>query len=111
MNNPTWLHLLLGPMMLVLAFWFKRFPPKKINYLYGYRTPKSMRSQEAWDFANRYSANAMVVVSGLTCLFQVIAVSLLEFKTSIIWSAVFLSVALVVVIPITEVQLKKNGFV
>ena len=36
------------------------FPPKKINYLYGYRTGSSMQSQERWDFAQKFSAALMV---------------------------------------------------
>lgn len=96
--------------MLVLAFLFKRFPPKKINHWYGYRTPRSMRSNEAWDCANTYSANAIVIVSGLTCVVQIITFSLMDFKTSIITSAIFLSIALVAVIPLTELELKKRGF-
>jgi uncharacterized membrane protein len=110
MNHTIWLHLMLGPMMLVLAFLFKRFPPKKINHWYGYRTPRSMRSQQAWDYANQYSSNAFLVVSGLTCLAQVITASLMDFKTAIFWSAIFLCIALTAVIPLTEVQLKKRGY-
>lgn len=110
MNNSIWLHLMLGPMMLVLAFLFKRFPPKKINYWYGYRTPRSMRSQEAWDFANQYSSNALVGVCVLTCLVQVILYFLLDHKASLLGSSVFLAVALTLVIPLTEMQLKKNKY-
>ncbi|WP_445453405.1 SdpI family protein [Flavobacterium sp. 25HG05S-40] len=36
------------------------FPPKKINYLYGYRTITSMKSQQVWDFAQRYSGIKML---------------------------------------------------
>jgi len=36
------------------------YPPKKINYLYGYRTTRSMKSQEHWDFAQRFSAMQMI---------------------------------------------------
>lgn len=36
-----------------------KFPPKSINMLYGYRTASSMKSQEAWDFAQVYSARLM----------------------------------------------------
>lgn len=104
------MHLSVGPLMLVLAFLFKQFPPKKINHWYGYRTPRSMRSQEAWDFANRYSSTALVIISGLTCLVQITAHSLMNFKSAIIASVIFLSVALIAVIPMTEVQLKKRGF-
>ena len=34
-------------------------PPKKINYLYGYRTVGSMKSQERWEFAQKYSTLQM----------------------------------------------------
>lgn len=36
------------------------YPPKKINHLYGYRTKRSMKSQEAWDFAQRHSVQLMI---------------------------------------------------
>ena len=45
-----------------------RFPPKKINHFYGYRTPASKRSQAAWDFAQIYSARLMLRLGlGLLC--------------------------------------------
>jgi len=37
-----------------------KFPPKEINNLYGYRTKKSVQSQERWDFAQVYSAKELV---------------------------------------------------
>lgn len=37
------------------------FPPKKINGLYGYRTAKSMSSEESWKFAQTYSAKLMTI--------------------------------------------------
>lgn len=42
------------------------FPPKKINGLYGYRTPRSMRNQENWDKAQRISAIKMIQISIVT---------------------------------------------
>ena len=43
------------------------FAPKKINNLYGYRTPSSMKSDERWQFAQKYSAVKLIVV-GLSLL-------------------------------------------
>ncbi|MDH4058176.1 MAG: SdpI family protein [Cyclobacteriaceae bacterium] len=103
-------HLLIGPLMLILGYVYYRFPPKKINHLYGYRTPRSMRSLGAWDCGNQYSAKALLVVSGLTCLAQIIFYTLIGGESSILWSASFLVVGLVGVIPLTEIHLKKNGF-
>ena len=48
-----------------IVFWM--CPPKKINEFYGYRTTRSCKSQEAWDFAQRYSAKLMTVL-GLVAL-------------------------------------------
>ena len=47
------------------VFWM--YPPKKINEFYGYRTSRSHKSQEAWDFAQRYSAKLMTIF-GLAAL-------------------------------------------
>ena len=48
-----------------VVFWM--YPPKKINEFYGYRTTRSRKSQEAWDFAQRYSAKLMTIF-GLAAL-------------------------------------------
>ena len=48
-----------------VVFWM--YPPKKINEFYGYRTTRSRKSQEAWDFAQRYSAKLMTAL-GLVAL-------------------------------------------
>ena len=48
-----------------VVFWM--CPPKKINEFYGYRTTRSRKSQEAWDFAQRYSAK-LITMFGLAAL-------------------------------------------
>jgi uncharacterized membrane protein len=49
-------YICLGIIALLLAlptiFYF--FPPKKINSVYGYRTPFSMLNQDTWTEANTY---------------------------------------------------------
>lgn len=62
-----------GPLFMVLGYYFSKFPPKKINNIYGYRTPRSMKSQEAWDFAQVYGAKKMIE-AGISLL--VVGVSL-----------------------------------
>ena len=40
----------------VMLFFGRRFqtkPPKSINSLYGYRTSRSMKNQQTWDYAHR----------------------------------------------------------
>jgi len=53
---------LVGIIMLLLGLIMTKFPPKKINNWYGYRTASSMKNQQTWDEANRYSAKMMVIM-------------------------------------------------
>ena len=48
-----------GLIFAIAGFLMLKFPPKKINSLYGYRTKRSMSSQELWDFSQIYSARLM----------------------------------------------------
>lgn len=58
-ENLLFLPFLIGIVFMITAGIVYKFPPKKINYLYGYRTTASMKSQERWDFAQRYSSLKM----------------------------------------------------
>ena len=44
-------------MMIGIGKLFIKLPPKRINGIYGYRTKRSMKTQETWDFAHRYLGN------------------------------------------------------
>ncbi|MAN27097.1 MULTISPECIES: SdpI family protein [Mesonia] len=60
LENPFTIPLLIcGMIFFVVGLLLLFFPPKKINSLYGYRTPNSMKSQERWDFSQKYSSNLM----------------------------------------------------
>jgi len=59
---------LTGPIFMVMAIIMKKFPPRQINGLYGYRTSSSMKSQDRWDFAQTYSANEMIKLGFLLVL-------------------------------------------
>jgi uncharacterized membrane protein len=52
--------LLIGGIFLLVGGIMYYFPPKKPNYFYGYRTPSSMKSQECWDFAQKFSAVKLI---------------------------------------------------
>jgi uncharacterized membrane protein len=39
-----------------------RFPPKEINYFYGYWTKSSMKSQYRWDFAQKHSSKRLFII-------------------------------------------------
>ena len=54
--------------MLVTGILWRRFPPRKRNLLYGFRTRWAMLSQETWDYANRVGAIRMIRGSWVLCL-------------------------------------------
>ena len=64
--------LMMGPLILIVGVIFKYYPPKKINPLYGYRTPRSMKNEDTWQLANTYSANLLIAAGLFTCIAQVI---------------------------------------
>ena len=49
-----------GPIIAIFGFILLKFPPKKINGLYGYRTANSMKSQTRWNFAQTYAGKEMM---------------------------------------------------
>ena len=78
-----WIFMLIMDMMIPLlmtAFGklFLKSPPKEINSIYGYRTSRSMKNKETWDFAHRYCGKvwyrcglAMLPVSVAVLLFVI----------------------------------------
>ena len=71
-SNIALASLISGIAFIVMGVTMYYPPPKEINYLYGYRSAASMKSQERWDFAQRYCALQAIKVSVV-----MIAVSLL----------------------------------
>lgn len=109
LQNVYVMPLLCGLIFLALALILLKWPPKEINVLYGYRTPSSMKNQQRWDFAQRFSSRRMVE-SG----FAMLAVSFLKLvlgddemnEVYVGFSALFLSAAYMIIT--TERALKKN---
>lgn len=108
--NPLFLILTLcGGIFLLAGYIQLRFPPKKINHLYGYRTATSMRSQECWDFAQAFSAKKMIKMST-----YIIALGLLSWFADLqhFW-AVGLALTILILMPLlmlfqVEKELKKR---
>lgn len=68
-----------GIIFIATGLIMKKFPPKKINSLYGYRTPSSMKSQERWDFAQIYGAKELMKTGVVLCLFSLVVVIIHRF--------------------------------
>jgi uncharacterized membrane protein len=67
MSQITYVLTTNGVLFLIsIIFW--KFPPKKVNRLYGYRTPKAMLNQQIWDFANTTFNQSFLMYSGFSFL-------------------------------------------
>lgn len=84
-----------------------RFPPKKINQIYGYRTKRSMSSQENWDIAQKFSSQLMLkqglIMLALACILVVLPIHEI---VSVIISVALLIGSVTVLFVQTEKRLK-----
>ncbi len=71
-NSVLLIPVVTSPVFIIIGLIMLKFPPKKINALYGYRTSSSMKDQERWDFAQIYSAKEMIKLGGLLMLSSLI---------------------------------------
>jgi uncharacterized membrane protein len=91
------------------GFLFVQFPPKKINSFYGYRTKNSMKNQENWDFAHRYSGKMMTTLF-LILLMGTNTLLILKISLESTWLIMWMTIhflAVILVLFKTESQLKK----
>lgn len=69
--------LLIPGSMLLLGRSLVKNPPGEINGGYGYRTARSMRSRETWEFAQRYSGRFWVRAGRPVLAFSLLWMALL----------------------------------
>ncbi|MGC6428791.1 MAG: SdpI family protein [Flavobacteriales bacterium] len=107
MENEMFLHLLIGPLLLLFSIIYYYFPPKNINALYGHRTNMSMKNQDTWNEANKRSTKSMFWSSTYTCIIQITGI-ILGFNNEklILYSTIFLVASLVIGVIKVENQLK-----
>lgn len=87
-TNPVILTFGLCGLILIVSGWImQKYPPKKINDFYGYRTSRSKRSQEHWVFAQKESAKLIIQV-GYYNLLCCVPFFIIEFQQSHIWIAI-----------------------
>lgn len=106
-DSSIYLHLLIGPLMFLISLIFVYFPPKEINSLYGHRTTISMKNQDTWNEANKRSALMILLVSAITCIFQLIGI-IFKFNLDTIFlnATIVLVAGLIMGMLIVEKQLR-----
>jgi uncharacterized membrane protein len=71
-NQLFLIPIITGPIFVIAGIIMLKFPPKKINSLYGYRTFSSMKSQERWNFSQKYSAQELIKLGFILTLSSLI---------------------------------------
>jgi len=103
-------HLIIGPVLLMVSIMMKLWPPRKINHFYGYRTPRSTKSQLAWDEANTYSAELMMWAGISTLLVQALCFVFMGGHISLLIPLGYYLVFIIIAVVLTERRLKMKGF-
>ncbi|WP_053990810.1 SdpI family protein [Mangrovimonas sp. TPBH4] len=61
-----------GAIFILVGLIMLKFPPKTINGIYGYRTGRSMKNQERWDFAQVYAAKILMIAGAFLIIFSLL---------------------------------------
>lgn len=100
---------------IITGYLMKTRPPKEINDVVGYRTPRSKASKEAWDFANVYSGKntfiygiASLIISIAAYYFMTSNAGMGEMSSMLIIMAVQLIVMVIIMVVPTEKKLKEK---
>lgn len=101
--------LLMGFIFMILSVIMYFFPPKEINDFYGYRTKKSKKNQDTWDFSQRHSAVTMLKTGFLLMLTSVLGlfVSINE-NSQVVLGIALIIIAGIIMIYFTEKAIKNK---
>ena len=106
---------LLIPLTMIFFGWLLfRKTPKEINYVYGYRTKRSMMNEETWRFANQYFGKAWYLCGLISVPLSVMAITLVLGKGTETVGTIGGIITMLQMIPLvgaiipTEIALKKN---
>lgn len=97
-------------MMLLIGYLMFKYPPKKINFLIGYRTRASMKNERVWKEANQYFG-ILLIKYGCGMLAAVLLFSVLVWLKTIAFTEFVLIIIVlvqVIVIVITALQVDKK---
>ncbi|TYP99987.1 SdpI/YhfL family protein [Tenacibaculum adriaticum] len=104
--NQYYYVLSVNGLLFIFSLIFYFFPPKKINSLYGYRTNKSMKNEDVWQFANQFFTKQFIIYAAISL---VAAVILAYINPKITWQPmVILLLSLAVSVIKTEQALSQN---
>ncbi|MGG8497693.1 SdpI family protein [Tenacibaculum sp. TC6] len=104
--NSYYYVLSINGLLFIFSIIFYFFPPKKINSIYGYRTPKTMKNETIWHFANRFFTKQFIIYSAISL---VAALILVFISKKISWQPMaIMLLSLAVSVIKTEQEISKN---
>ena len=105
--NPIIYVLTTNGLLFLLSIIFWKFPPRKINNWYGYRTFKAMQNEDIWNFANNTFNKNLLMYAGFSFIAVMVFAS---FSTKeLTWQPMVLAMLSIVVSIIkTERALNDN---
>ncbi len=108
MDSIIWAHIVVA-FSVVLPVGLMQFVDlEKPSDFLGYRTPASVRSPEAWKYANQMSKKLILWGSGITLTVQLFTAFTLNQVTSILITCGVLTVLYIAVLIVVEMQLRKR---
>ena len=106
--------LVMSATMIGFGLYFSVAGPKKINFVFGYRTPMSMKNLDTWKFGNVYSGRYMwrtgvvLLVGSLAALFAVMNADDTAIRNVGIAIIIVHAVLIFGTIVLTEAALRRN---
>ncbi len=109
LDNTFLLALLFSLCFLITAGVLYFFPRKKINHFYGYRTTESIKSQERWDFSQRFFAIQMSKSAIIILSLSFTGLLMPDSQKMRLWvSVVMIVIAISYMYGTTEAELKRR---
>ena len=70
--------LLIPVIMIISGYLMKAKTPKKINGIYGYRTERSMKNKETWNFANKLCGDIWLKVGLIMLIISAVITAIIS---------------------------------
>lgn len=103
-----WLNIMLIPVIILLCgLYLKYKTPNRINGFIGYRTKRSMESENNWLFANKECGRYYIIISIILIIFTAIAYYIFRIDGYVAIVVIQL-IGIMTPIPIIEIKLKKR---
>ena len=107
--------LILNAIILISGLFMLKYPPKKKNVVFGFRTKRSFLSQDTWIYAQRRSGLYMIVIGiigllmiGIALLLQNKILSALNHDSIIIAITLLPLILIFVSVLVIQHELKRN---